>query len=61
MYHVSAQGVDECMINVHDYYYHYGVGQHLLMFLHYHLGNETALENSVLATAHSVLAQYQRY
>ena len=24
MYHVSAQGVDERMINVH-YYYHYGV------------------------------------
>ena len=22
MYHVSAQGVDERMINVHDYYYH---------------------------------------
>ena len=21
MYHVSAQGVDECMINVHYYYY----------------------------------------
>ena len=23
MYHVSAQGVDECMINVHYYYYRY--------------------------------------
>ena len=23
MYHVSAQGVDECMINVHYYYYYY--------------------------------------
>ena len=22
MYHVSAQGVDERMINVHDYYYY---------------------------------------
>ena len=22
MYHVSAQGVDECMINVHYYYYY---------------------------------------
>ena len=21
MYHVSAQGIDEYMINVHDYYY----------------------------------------
>ena len=25
MYHVSAQGVDERMINVHYYYYYYGV------------------------------------
>ena len=23
MYHVSAQGIDERMINVHYYYYHY--------------------------------------
>ena len=23
MYHVSAQGVDDCMINVHYYYYYY--------------------------------------
>ena len=23
MYHVSAQGVDERMINAHSYYYHY--------------------------------------
>ena len=23
MYHVSAQGIDECMINVHYYYYYY--------------------------------------
>ena len=23
MYHVSAQGVDECMVNVHYYYYYY--------------------------------------
>ena len=23
MYHVSAQGVGECMINVHYYYYYY--------------------------------------
>ena len=23
MYHVSAQGVDECMITVHYYYYYY--------------------------------------
>ena len=23
MYHVNAQGVDECMINVHYYYYYY--------------------------------------
>ena len=23
MYYVSAQGVDERMINVHDYYYYY--------------------------------------
>ena len=22
MYHVSAEGVDECMINVHYYYYY---------------------------------------
>ena len=22
MYHVSTQGVDECMINVHYYYYY---------------------------------------
>ena len=27
MYHVSAQGVDERMINVHYYYYHETVGQ----------------------------------
>ena len=25
MYRVSAQGVDECMINVHYYYYYYWV------------------------------------
>ena len=25
MYHVSTQGVDECMINVHYYYYMYYV------------------------------------
>ena len=23
MYHVSAQGIDECMPNVHYYYYYY--------------------------------------
>ena len=60
MYHVSAHGTDEHMINVH-YFYYYGVGRHLLMFVHHCLGNETALENSVLATAHSVPAEYQRY
>ena len=26
MYHVSAQGVDERMINVHYYYYYYDLG-----------------------------------
>ena len=25
MYHVSAQGVDERMINVHYYYYYFGI------------------------------------
>ena len=24
MYHVTAQSVDERMVNVHDYYYYYG-------------------------------------
>ena len=28
MYHVSAQGVDERMINVHYYYYKYKVHKH---------------------------------
>ena len=27
MYHVSAQGVDECMRNVHYYYYKVGRGE----------------------------------
>ena len=32
MYHVSAQGVDERMINVHDYYYYYiGAGHFLVL------------------------------
>ena len=32
MYHVSAQGIDECMINVHYYYYFPYEGQGPLVF-----------------------------
>ena len=42
MYHVSAQGVDERMINVHYYYYYYyyyylalGMLFRLVIFLYY--------------------------
>ena len=33
MYHVSAQGVDERMINVHYYYYYYYYGPWIVTFL----------------------------
>ena len=37
MYHVSAQGVDERMINVHYYYYSFlKITLHLLLLLFFH-------------------------
>ena len=30
MYHVSAQGIDERMINVHYYYYYYRLASNLV-------------------------------
>ena len=34
MYHVSAQGVDECMINVYYYYYYFAM-LCMKMFIHF--------------------------
>ena len=33
MYHVSAQGVDECMINIHYYYYMYACARECVCVL----------------------------
>ena len=41
MYHVSAQGVDERMINVHYYYYYFLVYAFLIRFLSADLNNRS--------------------
>ena len=42
MYHVSAQGVDERMINVHYYYYYVETGQKTMVFLERNLSMHIA-------------------
>ena len=47
MYDVSAQGIDECMINVHYYYYHKtgrGVWVDYLMFTVVLLGQQRLVD-----------------
>ena len=41
MYHVSAQGVDERMINVHDYYYYY----YYCYYYHYNFTRKGRIKN----------------
>ena len=36
MYHVSTQGVDERMINVHYYYYYYYLNERLIILTQTH-------------------------
>ena len=54
MYHVSAQGVDECMINVHHYYYFMLQNQNKCSLCTKHLVTEEHLDDSAVNDCHNI-------
>ena len=61
MYHVSAQGIDERMINVHYYYYYYNVVL-LNSIIYVHLSsNGTGSTSGSLSVVLSVSESYVYY